>query len=104
MNIRVLIVLAGLLAPAMAAAVTDNQKFEKLLGKTTLADFDDFQKAKVACVCKDDNAAVNHTAGFLARVFGDGRFVVVCFAVSFDATGNASIIQPPCDDFELLTN
>ena len=38
------------------------------------------------------------------RVFGEGRWVVVCFAVSFDATGNASIIQPPCDDFELLTN
>ncbi len=67
MNIHVFIVLAALLAPAMAVAATDNEKFEKLLAKTTIDDFDDLQKAKAACVCKEDNKA-----GILVRVFGAG--------------------------------
>jgi hypothetical protein len=99
MSMHAFIVLAALLAPAVAVAATDNEKFEKLLAKTTLSDFADFQKVKGACVCKDD-----HTAGFLVRVLVTGRWFVICARLSFDAAGNASIVQPPCEDWETLNN
>ena len=103
MNVHVFIVLAALLAPAAAAvAATDNEKFEKLLAKTTITDLDDIQKAKVACVCRD--AGLNLRAGILGRTFGVGQWFVVCLIPTFDSAGSAtSNNAQPCGDWELLT-
>jgi len=97
MNIHVAIVLAALLAPAVAAAATDNEKFEKLLAKTTISDFDDLQKVKAACVCRADQKA-----GILVRGFGAGQWLVTCFRLNFDTAGTATVMQPPCEDYEVL--
>ena len=102
MNVRVFIVLAALLAPVMAVAATDNEKFEKLLGKATITDLDDIQKAKVACVCKE--AALIARAGILGRTFGGAQWFVICLIPTFDTAGSAtSNTAQPCADWELLT-
>ncbi len=102
MNIRALIVLAALLAPAVAMAATDNEKFEKLLGKATITDLDDIQKAKAACVCKEQ--ALIARAGILGRTFGIGQWFVICLIPTFDSAGSATTNNPQqCADWELLT-
>jgi hypothetical protein len=102
MNLPVFIMLTALFAPAAALAATDNEKFEKLLGKATITDLDDIQKATAACVCRE--AAFNAKAGVLGRTFGGGQWFVICLIPTFDTAGSATTnpVQP-CVDWELLT-
>jgi hypothetical protein len=92
-------------SPALALAASDFEDFGKLLGKTTLngADaFEDFQKAKVACVCRTVGANQN-VAGVILRTPFTTKWAVGCSVPTFDAQGKVSLLAN-CFDWELLTN
>jgi hypothetical protein len=109
----ILVTLTVLSLGRSAYAVTDEQKFTKLLNLTTVptvpvgqipALSDIVQKAKVACVCRGGQTSA--TAGVLVRRrFGDERvsFLTSCFVPSFETDGSA-VTFFECFDWELLTN
>ena len=103
----ILVALTVLSLGLPAYAVTDQEKFKKLLNQTTVATGpieQIVQKARVACVCK--SAGVNSNAGVLVRrQFGDGpvTFLVSCFVPFFD-TDESATSSFECLDWELLAN
>ena len=110
----ILVTLTVLSLGLPAYAVTDVQKFTKLLNLTTVptvpvgqipALSEIVQNAKVACVCRAAGQT-SSTAGVLVRRrFGDERvsFLTSCFVPSFDTDGSA-VAFFECLDWELLTN
>jgi hypothetical protein len=103
----ILVALAVLSLGLPAYAVTDEEKFRKLLNETTVATgpIDQIvQKARAACVCRGGNADEN--AGVLVRrTFGDNPlfFLVSCFVPAFDTDGSATSFFE-CTDWELLAS
>jgi len=91
-----------------AYAVTDEDRFKKLLSQTTVATgavpsvSDVVQKAKVACVCMSEQS--NSLTGVLARrQFGSDQvsFLTSCIVPTFGTDGTA-IAFFECFDWELL--
>jgi hypothetical protein len=91
-----------------AYAVTDEDKFKKLLNETTVATgavpsvSDVVQKAKVACVCMDE-LANSQTGVLVRRRFGIDQvsFLTSCVVPTFGTDGSA-IAFFECFDWELL--
>ena len=104
MRVALFLAAGVLLGPIVAHATTDLEKFEKLLGKTTIASFDDLQTAKVACVCRNTQPQL---AGVLQRIsFEDGlltAFLVICNALRFNTATGRMNEALTCTDWELLT-
>src|SRR5262245_36327657 len=96
-----------------AYAVTDEDKFKKLLSQTTVAIgavpsvSDVVQKGKVACVCMSEQSnspQSNSLTGVLARrTFGSDQvsFLTSCIVRTFGTDGTA-IAFSECFDWELL--
>src|SRR5262245_21540599 len=91
-----------------AYAVTDEDKFKKLLNQSTVAIgafpsvSDVVQRAKAACVCMGDVA--NSQTGVLARrTFGTDQvsFLTSCIVPTF-ATDGTAVAFFECFDWELL--
>ena len=91
-----------------AYAVTDEDKFKKLLGQSTVAIgavpsvSDVVQKAKAACVCMGEQG--NMQTGVLARrMFGTDQvtFLTSCIVPTFGTDGTA-VAFFECFDWELL--
>ena len=106
MNRITLALLVLLASPAISLAASDSEDFEKLLGKSAIRiqdAFTDFQKATVACICRDAGANTR-VAGILVRGFSapDDKWTVACELPTFNAEGGLFSLSL-CADWELLT-
>jgi hypothetical protein len=92
-----------------AYAVTDEDKFKKLLNQSTVAIgafpsvSDVVQKAKAACVCMGEEVANKQTGVLARRTFGTDQvsFLTSCIVPTFGTDGTA-VAFFECFDWELL--
>jgi len=103
MMLRVLVLLAALAIPMAAIAATDQEKFDKLLSKSTVEYEFDVQRAKVACICK--SAPLANRAGILVRrlLSPELRWLVQCWVPQFAPSGAVNFAGLCAGEWELLT-